>query len=169
MKTTFLILSLACLLGTSALAMDAASPKADPAPAPDAAAAAPPARTIDWEHMSKADRKKYMKTTVLPEMKKLFIAFDAKAYKKMNCTTCHGDGASDGKFKMPNPKLPKLPQPTSRDDFLELQKKKPEIVKFMSTVVKPKVAELLGLPQWAPATPTGFGCYHCHTKVGDKK
>jgi cytochrome c553 len=158
-------LSLTCYLETSAGATDANAPKAE---APAAPGAVSPAQTIDWEHMSKPDKKKYMKATVLPEMKKLFIDYDAKAYKKMTCTTCHGDGASSGKFKMPNPKLPKLPQPTSRDDFLALQKKKPEAVKFMGTVVKPKMAELLGLPQWTPATPTGLGCYHCHTKVGEK-
>ena len=134
-----------------------------------AATAAPEAAKpkIDWEHMSAAEKKKYMKTTVLPTMKKEFQAFDAKTYKKFNCATCHGDGATDGKFKMPNAKLPKLPKPTAQSDFVELQKKKPEAVKFMGTVVKPKMAELLGLPQWTPETKTGFGCYHCHTKQGE--
>jgi hypothetical protein len=36
-------------------------------------------------------------------------------------------------------------------------------VKFMGTVVKPKVAELLGLPEWSPQNMKGFGCYQCHT------
>ncbi len=85
----------------------------------------------------------------------------------MNCATCHGDGVEDGKFKMPNAKLPKLPKPTAQSDFLELQKKKPEAVKFMGTVVKPKMAELLGLPEWSPTETKGFGCYRCHTKEGE--
>jgi hypothetical protein len=122
------------------------------------------AKKIDWEKMSFAQRKKYMKTTVLPEMKKVFVAFDAKKYAKMNCNTCHGEKGADVKFKMPNPELPKLPQPTDRAGFMAMQQKKPEMVKFMGTQVKPKVAELLGLPEWTMTNPKGFGCYECHTK-----
>ena len=151
-------LSVALLGAGSALAADAGAPAAK---APPAA----PAKKIDWEHMSEADKKKYMKSTVLPAMKKEFQTFDAKTYKKFNCATCHGEGATDGKFKMPNAKLPKLPQPTDRAGFMALQQKKPDAVKFMGTVVKPKMAELLGLAEWTPATPTGFGCYQCHTKA----
>ena len=53
-------------------------------------------------------------------MKKVFQAYDAKAYAKFTCATCHGDGATDGKFKMPNAKLPKLPAPTDRASFMAL-------------------------------------------------
>lgn len=134
------------------------------ADAPKAAAAAP---KIDWATMTFDQKRKYMKTTVLPEMKKLFISYDAKEFKNMNCVTCHGDGVEDGKFKMPNARLPKLPKPTAQSDFLVLQKKKPEAVNFMSAVVKPKMAELLGLPEWSPTVKTGFGCYRCHTKEGE--
>jgi hypothetical protein len=163
MKRTALLLAFAslgltCLLGSvRVLAADA--PKAEAAPA-----AAKDAKKIDWEKMSVPDKKKYMKTTVVPAMKPLFQGFDAKAYKKFSCVTCHGDGATDGKFKMPNAKLPKLPGPTDRNGFMALSQKKPEAVKFMGTVVKPKMAELLGKPEWEPTAPTGFGCYNCHTK-----
>ena len=107
-----------------------------------------------------------MKLTVLPEMKKLFVAFDAKRYQKMTCTTCHSDKGPDVKFKMPNPSLPKLPAPGDRACFMAIQQKKPEAVKFMGTQVKPKMAELLGLPEWQMNNPTGFGCYQCHTNEG---
>jgi hypothetical protein len=159
-NTAFALGALALVLtacARPAVAADAATAK------PEAAAAPAPAKKIDWEHMTTADKKKYMKTTVLPTMKKEFQAYDAKAYKKFNCDTCHGDGVADGKFKMPNPKLPKLPKPTAQSDFMELQKKKPEAVKFMGTVVKPKMAALLGLPEWSMEHKEGFGCYHCHT------
>ncbi|HVZ75276.1 MAG TPA: hypothetical protein VHJ20_23020 [Polyangia bacterium] len=125
--------------------------------------AIPPASGIDWAKMSDAEKKKYMKTKVLPEAKKMFQAYDAKAFKKVTCETCHGPGVADGNFKMPNAKLPKLPKPTSRADFMELQKKKPDAVKFMGTVVKPTMAHLLNQPEWSPTEPKGFGCYHCHT------
>jgi hypothetical protein len=150
-----LVSSLACRV---ALAEEGAAKPAEAKPAAGAA------KKIDWEKMSFADRKKYMKTTVLPEMKKVFVAFDAKKYAKMDCSTCHGKKAMETKFKMPNPELPKLPQPTDRAGFMAIQQKKPEMVKFMGTQVKPKVAELLGLPEWTPNNPNGFGCYQCHTK-----
>jgi hypothetical protein len=154
-------------LATGARAGDAGAAK--PAAVPDAAATpdAPVRANIDWASMTVEQKKKYMKVTVLPTMKKEFQAFDVKAYKKFTCETCHGDGVETGKFKMPNPKLPRLPQPTSRSDFVELQKKKPEYVKFMGTVVKPKMAALLGLPEWSPDNIKGFGCYRCHGKVGE--
>jgi hypothetical protein len=155
LRTLAVALGISCLLGLArADAADAG------APAPSASAE----KKIDWESMSVADKKKYMKTTVLPEMKKVFVAFDAKEFKKMNCATCHGDGASDGKFKMPNPKLPKLPKPTAGSDFEKLKKEKPEVFDFMMKTVKPKMAALLGLPEWSPQVTSGFGCYRCHTK-----
>jgi hypothetical protein len=153
---------LALALGAACLVGVARSHAADGGAGAPAAAAE---KKIDWEHMTVAEKKKYMKTKVLPEMKKAFIAYDAKTYKKMNCATCHGDGATDGKFKMPNPKLPKLPPPTAGSDFEKLKKEKPDAIKFMATVVKPKMAALLGLPEWSPQVTTGFGCYHCHTKA----
>ncbi len=125
-----------------------------------------PARAkIDWEKMNESQRKKYMKATVLPEMKKLFVGFDKK-YKSMTCLTCHGEKAVENKFKMPNAELPKLPAPTDRQGFMALQQKKPEAVKFMGTQVKPAIAALLNVDEWAPANPKGFGCYGCHTQEG---
>jgi len=153
-------LSLALVAAGHARAADGGSAPAGPA-------ASAPAKKIDWENMKFEERKKYMKSTVFPEMKKRFQAFDAKTYKKFSCATCHGDGATDGKFKMPNPKLPKLP--TDRAGFMALQEKKPEAVKFMGTVVKPTMAGLLGLSEWSPTNQNGFGCYQCHTKEEAKK
>jgi len=152
----FLSLALAYTDGASA---------ADPAPAVTPTAA----RKVEWENMSFDQRKKLMKSTVLPELKKAFQSFDPKKYKRFTCVTCHGDGATDGKFKMPNAKLPKLPPPTDRAGFTALQEKKPELVKFMKTVVAPKVAELIGLPEWSPQIPKGFGCYACHTSADTTK
>src|SRR5262249_27647755 len=132
--------ALALLLATASRAASAADEAAKPGATKPGAAGAPaagapaPRGKSDREHMTLHHKKKYMKTAVLPEMKKAFQEFDAKTFKKFNCDTCHGDGVADGKFKMPNPKLPKLPKPTAQSDFMELQKKKPEMVKFMGTV-----------------------------------
>ena len=48
----------------------------------------------------------YMKSVVAPRMKQVFVNFSPDRFGKMNCVTCHGDSATDGSFKMPNPKLP---------------------------------------------------------------
>ncbi|HVZ85601.1 MAG TPA: hypothetical protein VHG72_01430 [Polyangia bacterium] len=161
-KTITLVLSLGvlCLTGAAGAADQPAAGK----PVIDATTAPklPPRATINWDKMSEADRKKYMKTKVLPEMKKLFSAYDKK-YKDMTCMTCHGSKAAENKFKMPTPELPKLPAPTDRAGFMALQQKKPDVVKFMGTQVKPAVANLLNLDEWAPSNPKGFGCYGCHT------
>ena len=117
----------------------------------------------DWEKMTLEQRKQVMKTKVLPELKKAFQSVNPKRYQTFTCATCHGDGATTGKFKMPNPKLPKLPAPTDRDGFMALQQKKPEVFKFMETVVKPSVARIIGVPEWSPGNPKGFGCFACHT------
>jgi hypothetical protein len=145
---------LICFTG-AARAADAAAP-----------AAAPAAKKIEWDKMSVADKRKYMKSTVLPTMKKLFVEADAKHYKAMNCATCHGKKAEAVKFKMPSAELPKLPAPTDQPGFMALQEKKPDVVKFMGTKVKPTMASLLGKEEWAPNKPDGFGCYGCHTHEG---
>src|SRR6185295_19896979 len=102
--------------------------------------------------MDENAKKKYMKSTVLPTMKKLFVAFDKKKYSSMNCQTCHGEKAADNKFKMPSAELPKLPQPTDQAGFMALQQKKPEVVKFMGTQVKPTMAALIGKQEWTEKT-----------------
>jgi mono/diheme cytochrome c family protein len=167
MRTTFLL----TLLTFGFVCVAGVAVAADPVPPgkPVIDATVPPnlpARaTIDWEKMNESQKKKYMKATVLPEMKKLFVGFDKK-YKSMTCLTCHGSKAVENKFKMPGGELPKLPAPTDRPGFMALQQKKPEAVKFMGTQVKPAMAALLNLPEWSPTNPKGFGCYGCHTPEG---
>jgi len=172
----FLVVSLgiAGLLGTAATSVAADAPAAK-AEAPKADAAKPEGpkvsqkaidagKKIDWSKMDENAKKKYMKSTVLPEMKKLFVAFDKKHYSAMNCQTCHGEKAVENKFKMPSASLPKLPPPTDRAGFMALAQKKPEAAKFMGTQVKPTMAALLGKKEWEPSNPEGFGCYACHTQ-----
>jgi hypothetical protein len=164
-KISVVSFGLACLLATAASAADekakSAAAPAPAAPSPEAVAAG---KKINWEKMDENAKKAYMKKTVLPTMKKLFVAVDKKRYSGMNCQTCHGEKASEKKFKMPSAELPKLPQPTDRAGFMALQQKKPEVVKFMGTQVKPTMAALLGKAEWSESNPTGWGCYNCHTK-----
>jgi hypothetical protein len=116
---------------------------------------------IDWDKMSKADKKQYMKDIIMPKMKPLFQAFDAKHFADFKCVTCHGNGARTGEFKMPNPQLPKLP--SSPAGWEKLSKDKPAMMKFMSKTVKPTMTDLLGMKPFDMKTGAGFGCGNCHT------
>lgn len=139
---------------------EASAAPAPAAPAPEASAAPAPAKAaINWDAMDKQQRLEHMKTVVMPHMKELFASFDAKRYGDMKCVTCHGDGAKDQTFKMPNPKLPKL---SYTDNFKKHMAKTPELTKFMMEKVVPEMASLLGEQPYDPATHKGFGCAECH-------
>jgi hypothetical protein len=125
---------------------------------PGAAGIGPP--QVAWTAMTFEQRKAYMKTAVFPKAKEMFVTFDPVHYANFTCATCHGDGVTDGKFKMPNPKLPKLPATAA--GFKQLMADKPKVSEFMMNKVKPTMASLLGLPEFTPETRTGFGCMQCH-------
>jgi hypothetical protein len=116
-----------------------------------------------WKDMTAEQRGKYMKEVVTPKMKVAFQQFDADAFKKFGCDTCHGKQAKARKFKMPNPDIYALPG--TPEAFAPVMEKKPKMVKFMAEVVKPQMAALLGLPEFEPKKPEagGFGCHGCHT------
>lgn len=146
----------------SAAASAAASGAASVAPGASAAASATasaaPAKPT-WKTMSKDERKEHMKSVVVPKMAAVFQGADAKKYAKLDCTTCHGPGAKDGKFDMPNAKLPKL---VMGDPAKPFAKHKPEMVKFMREKVMPEMAAALDAQPYDPATKAGFGCGGCH-------
>ena len=154
-------MELAGLLAVAVAAVACAETTAS-APAPAAApAAASAAKEIAWADMNKDQRLEYMKSVVVPRMKQVFVNFSPDRFGKMNCVTCHGDSATEGTFKMPNPKLPKLP--SSPDGFKKLAAERPAVMEFMKNEVKPKMAALLGKPEYNPETKSGFGCTDCHT------
>ena len=109
--------------------------------------------------MDHQQRLEHMKNVVMPRMKELFAAVDAKRYGEMKCVTCHGEGAKNQTFKMPNPKLPKL---SYTDGFKKHIDKTPVMTKFMMEKVVPEMAALLGEQPFDPATKKGFGCAECH-------
>jgi hypothetical protein len=135
------------------------------APAAGAPAAPPalknlPGMTVTWNDLDQAQRKDYMKKAVMSRMGDEFAAFDSK-YNEFTCVTCHGGGAKKGNFKMPNPDLPKLSK--DPEAMKKMATEKPAVFMFMADMVKPHMADLLGMKPFDMKTKTGvFGCNNCH-------
>jgi hypothetical protein len=117
--------------------------------------------------MNQDQRHQFMKETVMPKAKELFVAFDAAAYKEMNCATCHGPGVEDGTFEMPNPKIKPLPStPEAFMAWVQKDERAAKYAQFMSQQLEPTMAELLHLAPFDPKTGTGeFSCSSCHYLV----
>jgi hypothetical protein len=111
-----------------------------------------------WETMDHEARAKFMGKVVLPTMEAEFKKFDPTRFAEVNCKTCHGKSAEDHTFKMPNPDLPVL----TGEMFQNPPEDDKAIMEFMMQTVKPKMAELLGMPEKTETT-EGFGCDNCHT------
>jgi hypothetical protein len=111
-------------------------------------------------------REQYMKDVVMPRAKEAFVAFDPK-YQSMDCRTCHGDGAADGSFEMPNPKI--KPLPNTEEAFMAWVSKDANAgryAQFMATKLQPLMGELLQVAVFDPQTKSGeFSCSSCHQLV----
>ena len=119
-----------------------------------------------WETWSHDKKLAFMKATVMPAERNVFMGFEPVRYEKMTCETCHGASAREGRYTMPNPDLPKLVG--GKQGFEELARVQPETLKFMQSVVVPETAKLLGVKPFDFETHTGFSCYQCHVKIDVK-
>lgn len=119
-----------------------------------------------WKDMNAEQRQTYMKDVVMPKAKEIFAAFDPK-YQTMDCKTCHGDGADDGSFEMPNPKI--KPLPNTPEVFMAWIGKDADAARyteFMVSKVEPLMGNLLQMTVFDPKTKTGeLSCETCHTLV----
>ncbi len=129
-----------------------------PVAAEESRSATPGPSFHDMDHEA---REQFMKDVVMPKMRAAFTAWEPDEFREMKCGACHGAGAKDKTFKMPNPKLPRLP--TDEAGWAALAAEEPEALKFMKEVVVPEMARLLGEAPYDPVTRKGFGCFECHT------
>jgi mono/diheme cytochrome c family protein len=120
---------------------------------------------VAWKAMTFDQKKAYMKVAVVPAMKPIFQAFDAKKFSTVNCVTCHGEDGADRKFKMPSNDI--KPLPNTKEGFEAKLKKEPTWPKwteFMAKQVEPTMGKLLDIPVFNPQKPVegAFGCNRCH-------
>jgi hypothetical protein len=113
-----------------------------------------------FDAMSAGQKMAFMKSTVSPKMKAEFQAFDPNDYADFSCKTCHGAGADNGNYKMPNPDLPKL---DVANGFAKDKEHHPKAMEFMLHKVQPEMAQMLGQPEYSESNHDGFGCMECHT------
>jgi hypothetical protein len=148
----------------SATATATGTTEGSAAPEVDWAANAPKIDGKIYKDLDKKGRAQLMKQYVLPKAKELFASFDPK-FGDVTCKTCHGDGAENHTFKMPNPKIKQLPG--TEEAFMTWVKQNPEEGKwagFMAQQLEPAVAQILGVKPFDPRTKTGdFSCFGCHT------
>ena len=127
---------------------------------------------VAWQDMTFAQRKAYMKVAVMPKMKTVFQAFDAKKFKTFTCETCHGKDGAERKYKMPSSDI--HPLPNTAEAFMAKMKTEPtwpKFTKFMSEQVEPAMGTLLAVPVFNPAKPVegAFSCNKCHKLEGPTK
>lgn len=113
--------------------------------------------------MTRAEKLQVMKHDVLPAMQAAFTGYDAERFADFSCDTCHGPGAGDGSYRMPNPELPVLHM--DKVGWEKMMTEQPAASRFMIDKVESPMADLLGIPRYDPATHQGFNCLRCHTKA----
>ncbi|MGE0785856.1 MAG: hypothetical protein AB7S26_09225 [Sandaracinaceae bacterium] len=116
---------------------------------------------IPWDDMTPQQRGQFMQQTVMPEMRAMFQEFDGERFAEFGCATCHGENAHDVAFQMPNGLAPLNPEHIPA----MFESDQPMAV-FMTQRVWPRMAELLGEPQYNPETHEGFSCLNCHATEG---
>lgn len=113
-----------------------------------------------WDEMTQQQKGQYMREVVMPEMQRLFQEHDAERYADFSCATCHGENAREVGFEMPNGLAPL----THERIMATFGSEHPGAV-FMTRTVWPRMAELLGEPQFDPQTGHGFACTNCHANA----
>lgn len=130
------------------------------------ASASSPAAMVPWDSMNRDQKMAYMKSTVAPRMKAIFMEYDPHKYPKMDCVPCHTSNRAVG-WKMPNPDLALDPSCISGEASSiygseEAAAATAKMNAFMRERVQPAMAALLGRPSYDATTRKGFDCFGCH-------
>jgi hypothetical protein len=117
----------------------------------------PEGQSKPWADMDESERMQHMSTVVLPRMQAVFQGHDPERFADFGCATCHGSGAANGDFHMPNEALPVL---DAANFYKKPRKEHPDMVKLMWKQVEPAMGEAL-------AVSYGLGgaeieCQSCH-------
>ncbi len=107
---------------------------------------------MPWGDMSPRQKQDYMRTTVMPEMRALFVKFDAHRYRHMDCTPCHTRDRVNTDYRMPNEDL--LLDPATCTDAPGGDPSVIAMNQFMREQVGPTMGRLLGKPF--------NSCFLCH-------
>jgi len=155
-----LVVAAACGSSSSQTATQAPA-AAEPTPVePEAQADAPAEVEVPaaWsDDLSHEQKVAFMKQRVGPTMRELWKE-SPEPDEEITCGTCHGAGAKEGKFEMPNPKL----YPLNPANGFAAHKDEADWLEFMGKKVAPTMVQTLGVQPYDPATKTGFGCFSCH-------
>jgi len=96
-----------------------------------------------------------------PRMKELFERYDALAYDKFRCQTCHGEDMEARAFAMPATLRPL----SAADPVAAARARDAKATDFMVTMVLPATVELLAGD--APEDARRFGCASCHAATSE--
>lgn len=123
----------------------------------------PEGRDKPWAEMTHDERMEHMAAVVMPKAQAVFQGHDPDRFADFGCATCHGGGAGNGSFEMPNPALPEL---DAAKLYKKHRKQTPDMVKLMWKQVEPAVGEAL-------AVTYGFdgyvSCESCHIVKNQKE
>jgi hypothetical protein len=139
------------------------------APVAEAKVVGPP--QLAWKKMTYEQKRAYMKAAVMPAMRPVFQAFDAKKFETFKCETCHGADGAARKYKMPSNDI--HPLPNSKEGFeakLKTEPTWPKWTEFMSQKVEPAMGKLLDIPVFDPKKPAEgtLSCANCHKLEASK-
>ena len=130
------------------------------------APAVTPPQSISWDQLDLDARRAAMHRDVLPLAQRLFREFDAERYASVTCATCHGPGAANGSFEMPNPRILAL-HPSGSPEQRVMVEAHPQMVRFMFNHLLPEVRDVMGAAPYDTETGEGFSCYSCHPHASD--
>ena len=122
-------------------------------PGPSPAASADPGSVLPWERMTPRQKQDYMRSTVMPTMRELFVRFDPHRYPKMGCSPCHTRSSGTPDYRMPNDDL--LLDPSTCEPGPGADPSAIAMNRFMLEEVGPTMGRLLGKPF--------NSCYWCHS------